>query len=205
MFLFALVFSGCDADCDDPARINGSYAAFHAILNIQGEANESDTAPEDTAGADASKVAAADEDSAAASGYAALSYSIFANGWSRWNLTRSASTGKLKITAFDARERMGDPGLVDGQPFIWSGDLVEHADNCNIFDVSVRGEQVTSRGTTHSFVYEATMSWQGTGLAGVYTYADTFVGEDGSIGAMANARGEVILVKQASGGFDTGF
>ncbi len=205
MLLFALLFAGCDADCDDPTRINASYAAFHDILNIKGAADESDTAPEDTAGGETSETVVAEEDQATASGYDALSYSIFANGWSRWDLTLSASTGKLKITAFDARERMGDPGAVDGQPFTWSGDLVEHADNCNIFDVSVRGDNVTSQGTTHSFVYAATMSWQGSGLAGVYTYSDTYAGEDGSIGALANARGEVILVEQASGGFDTGF
>ncbi|GDX82038.1 hypothetical protein LBMAG42_38490 [Deltaproteobacteria bacterium] len=190
MLLLALLLPGCDADCDDPTRINGSYAAFHDILNMG--------APED-----AGKAAAGD--AGTAEGYDDVSYAVFANGWSRWDLTWAASTGKLKITAFDSKERMGDPGLVNGQSFTWSGDLVEHPDNCNNFDLAVRGELVTSMGTTHNFKYDATLAWQGSGLAGTYTYTDGFTGEDGSAGALTNAKGDVFLVEQGSEGFDTGF
>lgn len=197
MLLFALALVACDADCDDPARINGTYAAFHTLLNVQGTPAEGDSGG-DTAEADAKAAATAE-------GYDDLSYSLFANGWSRWALTWAPATGSLNISMTDARERMGDPGVVDGQTFSWSGALTESADNCNAFDLALQGQFTTSSGTIHNFQYTSALSWQGEGMAGTFTYADGYTATDGSAGAIDGATGEVILVLQTDDAFDTGF
>lgn len=200
MILFALLVQACDADCDDPARLNGSYAVFHDVLNATGDAPTGDTGGGDTA-ADAAK----DAGGATASGYDGYTYAVFANGWSHWNLTWSQSTGKLKIAASDAKERMGDPAEVDGQAFTWSGDLVEQDGNCNAFDLTLTGQYTSSDEAVHSFEYQAELSWKGTGLAGTYTYTDGFTTPGGAAGSISNAKGDVIFVAQTGDSFDTGF
>lgn len=198
MLTLALVLAACDADCDDPARINGDYAALHTLLNVSGTAAD---------GADTGDTAEADAKAeAVASGYDEVSYALFANGWSHWSLTRVTATGEVNISMIDARERMGDPGTVDGQTFSWTGALTEAADNCNAYDLAMQGQFTTSAGTIHNFQYTSALTWQGTGLAGTFTYADAFTHADGSEGgSIDGATGEVVLVLQAGDTFDTGF
>jgi hypothetical protein len=197
MLALALLLAGCDADCSDPARLNGTYAAFHTVLNAEGEPAEA----EDTA--DAGK-AAGGGGSATATDYEELTYAVFVNGWSKWELTWAASTGQLKVATVDAKERMGDPGEVTGEKFTWSGKLVEAEDNCNRFDLTVKGQFSTSESTDHLFTYSADLVWEGSGFAGTYAYSDSYSGPTSS-GGLSNARGEVVLVAQPEGSFDTGF
>ena len=202
MMSVVLLLVGCDADCDDPARINGTYAAFHAMFNATGEGSDGVTGDTgDTGDTDTTAKAGP----AVVEGYDDLSYALFANGWSQWALTWAESTGSLKVAAADARERMGDPALVDGQTFTWSGQLTQDGTNCNAFDLVMRGIYTTSSGTTHDFDYTSSLTWQGEALSGTFTYADTFSGAGGTSGSITAATGEVSLVGQPSGQFDTGF
>lgn len=188
-----LLLAACDADCENPARLNGTYAGFHTILNLSGESDDT--------GEDATKAEGAA--GATAAEYDDLSYSVFVNGWSRWDLTWASSSGQIKAKVSDAKERMGDPGEVSGTVSTWSGDLTESEENCNAFDLRLRGQFTTPQGTEHLFAYTADLVWQGDGLAGTFLYSDSYSGEDGS-GALGNARGEVIFVAQPAGTFDTG-
>lgn len=193
MLVFALLLTACDADCDDPARINGTYAVFHDVLNASGDAAADS--------GDAAKAAG----SATVDGYDGYTYPVLVNGWSRWDITWSKATGKLKINATDAKEAMGDPGAVDGQAFTWSGDLTPQEDNCNAFDLTAAGQYTSSDDAAHSFEYSATLSWRGDGLAGTYTYSDGFTTTDGGAGTISKGRGDVFLVAQTGDTFDTGF
>lgn len=198
MLSLALVLVACDADCDDPARINGDYAALHTLLNVSGTATGGDDSGDDTAEATA-------KSEAIVAGYDEVSYALFANGWSHWALTRVTATGEVNVSMSDARERMGDPGVVDGQTFSWTGSLNEAADNCNAFDLTMQGQFTTSSGTIHNFQYTSALTWQGDGLAGTFTYADAYTHSDGTAGgSIDGATGEVLLVLQGAE-FDTGF
>lgn len=200
MLFLVFALQACDPDCDDPARLNGGYAVFHDVLNASGTPAEGDTGEGDT-GTDAAK----DAGGATVAGYDGYTYSVFANGWSHWTLTWSSATGKLKINAADAKERMGDPGEIDGQAFTWSGDLVEQEGNCNAFDLTLRGDYTTSDEAVHSFEYTADLAWQGEGLAGTFTYTDGFSGPGGASGSITGAKGDVFFVEQPADSFDTGF
>ncbi len=200
MMSVVLLLVGCDADCDDPARINGTYAAFHALFNASGTTSDGDDTG-DTGDTDTTAKAGP----AVVEGYDDVSYALFANGWSQWGLTWAESTGSLKVAAADARERMGDPGLVDGQTFTWQGQLTQGGTNCNAFDLVMNGVYTTSAGTSHTFDYTSSLTWQGDALAGTFTYADTFSGADGASGSITAATGEVSLVAQPDDAFDTGF
>lgn len=200
MLALALVLTACDTDCNDPGRLNGTYAAFHTVLNVSGNTDTGESA--DT-GDDAAKAEGANLQ-ATATEYDDLTYAVFVNGWSKWELTWASSTGLLKAATTDAKERMGDPGEVTNLQATWSGELVEAEDNCNLFDLTLRGQFVTSQETEHLFRYASSLVWQGEGLAGTYEYSDTFSGPTTS-GGLTNARGEVVLVAQPTSGFDTGF
>ncbi|MBM4368631.1 MAG: hypothetical protein FJ102_20630 [Deltaproteobacteria bacterium] len=183
--LIALV--ACDADCNKPNRVNGTYAVFHDVLNMSTDG--------------AAKAA-----SATVEGYDDVSYSALVNGWWRWDLTYEAASDSVNITAIDVRERMGDPAEVDGQSVTWTGSFVAHEDNCNSFDMKLNGTWTSSQDTIHAFKYESTVSWSGDGFAGDYTYSDTYTVGDGveSEGGITGASGDVIAVLQVEG-FDTGF
>ena len=194
MLLLLAMFGACDADCDNPGRVNGSYAVFHDVLNV------GDSATED------SGTAKAEGGKAVADNYDSVSYSTFINGWTHWDLTWSSGTGKVAIIANDAKERMGDPGAVIGDTFTWTGSLAATEDNCNTFDLSVKGTWSTSLDTDHSFKYDAQLTWTGDGMGGTYTYSDTYTQGDNldPVGGITNAKGEAFFVAQGDG-FDTGF
>ncbi len=183
--LIALV--ACDADCNKPTRVNGTYAVFHDVLNMSSEST--------------AKAA-----NATVEGYDDVSYSALVNGWWRWDLTYEAASDSVNITAIDVRERMGDPAAVDGQSVTWTGSFTAHEDNCNAFDMKLNGTWTSSQDTIHSFKYDSVVTWSGDGFAGEYTYSDTYTVGDGveSEGGITGASGDVIAVLQGEG-FDTGF
>lgn len=195
MTLLIALFAGCDADCDNLGRVDGTYAVFHDVLNV-GEAN---AAEGDGAGK-------AEGGKAVTDNYDEVSYSTLINGWSRWNLKWSPGTGKVTILASDAMERMGDPGQNDGQSFTWTGSMSQREGNCNIFDLSVAGLWSTSLETHHTFTYESELVWTSEGLGGTYTYSDTFTEGDNldPAGGITKAQGEAFFVAQGEE-FDTGF
>ena len=196
MSILVLALIACDADCEDPARINGTYAAFHVMQNVSGVAPEGGG---DTAEADAkarSTVEGYDD---------GLAYSLFTNGWSRWAVTWAQATGSVNITMMDGRERMGDPAAVDGQAFTWDGQLTEASDNCNALALVGQGQFTSSAGTIHNFKYTSDLSWQGDAIAGTFTYSEGYSSADGDAGAIEGAAGEVVLVLQSGAEFDTGF
>jgi len=203
MLALALLLPACDTDCSDPGRINSTYAAFHTVLNVAGSGVPADTGDGGDTGDTGDDAAKTEDDGgqARATAYDSITYDVFVNGWSNWKITWAEGTGKLNVTAADAKERMGDPGDVTGQTFTWSGDLTAAEDNCNAFDLTVKdGQFTTSDETAHIFSYTAALVWQGEGMAGTYTYSDTFTSDEGG-GSLTNARGEVILVVGWVAGF----
>lgn len=202
MLALSLLFAACDADCENSGRLNGSYAVLHTALNVVGEPGDTGDTGTDT-GEDAGK-ATGGKLVGTPTEYDDVSYAVFVNGWSRWELTWAASSGQLKAKVRDAKERMGDPGEVSGLESTWSGELTAADDNCNAFQLKLRGQFTTPQETEHLFTYTADVVWQGDGLAGTFQYSDTFSGPTVA-GGLANAQGEVVFVAQPAGGFDTGF
>jgi hypothetical protein len=212
LFSLLAALGGCDADCEDPGRINGDYAVFHDVLNVQGSSGNS--GGDDSgggSGGDSGDTATASAKGAGGNavvdGYDGLSYSAPINGWTQWDMTWSPSTNKLAITASDAKEVMGDPGDALTTTFAWNGTLTPSEDNCNAFAMTVNGAWVTSQATTHNFNYKADLLWTGEGLSGTYTYSDSYVIGDNPnpSGGITNATGEAVFVLQTDGKFDTGF
>jgi hypothetical protein len=186
LFLATLLstLAGCDSDCADTSRINGTYAMWHTVLN---------------AGADGG--ATADE------GYP--SYQVFINGWSKWKITWSSGSGTVNADITDIAEYQGDfnDGSTTSQSF--EGTMAENDDNCNTFTLHLTGDFETTVDTVNSFTYDATMAYMGDHVAGTFTYTDTYTGtaEDGSptSGGLSGASGDLSGTLQTDGKFDTGF
>ncbi|MES2638276.1 MAG: hypothetical protein V4850_02310 [Myxococcota bacterium] len=179
----ALLASGCDSDCADSSRVNGTYAMWHTALNTGegGGATVSENYP---------------------------SYEVFINGWSKWKINWSSGTDTINADITDVAEPQSGPdGLVGTtQPF--AGSLTSSADDCNVFAMHIEGNFETTSDTMHAFVYDASMVYVGDHLNGTFTYSDTFTGtaEDGTAtsGMLENATGELSGTLQIDG-FDTGF
>ncbi len=166
---------GCASECDDPTRIEGTWAVWHHLTNV---------------GVDGG--ATVDE--------AYPSYEVFANGWSRWAITWSkGSTGSIEIT--DAAERAGAYG--DPIPQNFQVTMKAADDNCNRIALSFASEFATVSRTNHVFTYVADLTWTGDEFAGTYTYDDTWSG-NGQTGALTGGVGELRAARQDEG-FETGF
>lgn len=175
--LLALI-AGCDSDCEDASRLNGEYAMWHSVLNANQEGG-----------------ATMDE--------AYPSYEVFVNGWSRWDLTWSASGGTFAAAISDVAELQS--GGEATTPVTYDGTLTSRDDNCNAFDLALTGQFEAASGTTHDFAYTAELVYYGDDVAGHFTYEDTWSGADGASGALTGAAGDVYGVLQTDGAFDTGF
>lgn len=182
--LLALVAQGCDSDCADASRVNGTYAMWHSVQNV-GEGG-------------AAKVT---------DGYP--SYVTFINGWSKWKVKASTTGGAFNTDITDVADEQGDynDGDPTTQPF--SGTLAVSETNCNAFNIVLEGQFGTTVNTTHTFTYEADLLFAGDHLAGTFTYSDTFSGtaDDGSAvsGSLENAQGEISGTLQLDDAFDAGF
>jgi hypothetical protein len=181
--LVAVLASGCDSDCADASRINGTYAMWHTVQNVGGE------------GA-----------AAVSEGYP--SYVTFINGWSKWKLKASTTAGSFNVDVTDVADEQGDynDGDPTTQPF--SGTLTVSETNCNVMSVLLEGEFSTTVNTTHTFSYASEYVFAGDHLAGTFTYTDSFSGtaDDGSAvsGGLENAEGEISGTLQLDE-FETGF
>lgn len=194
--------AGCDADCDDAGRANATWAMFHQILN----------APP-AAALDAGKAEATMSEN-----YVSVSYGIFANGWSRWDVTRNAGSGTASIVITDAPELQGEAypdGIVKRQQFD-DQPMKSVADNCNVFELDLSGDYPNPAGTTHTFEYKGTLTFLGDHLSGEFSYSDTFTGApdggaedsggaDVASGSIDGAVGEVTGTRSSADKFDTGF
>lgn len=181
--LVALLASGCDSDCSDAARVNGTYAMWHHVQNV-----------------------GADGTATVSEGYP--SYQMFVNGWSKWKVKASTTSGALSTDITDVAEAQGDYN--DGAPTTqaFTGTLAVTETNCNAFNFHIEGEFDTTVDTTHAFVYDADLVFSGDHVAGTFAYTDSFTGtaDDGSAvsGKLENATGEVSGTLQFDD-FDTGF
>ncbi|MDP2317304.1 MAG: hypothetical protein Q8P41_30755 [Pseudomonadota bacterium] len=180
--LLALLSTGCDSDCADTSRVNGTYAMWHTVLNAgEGGATASENYP---------------------------TYDVFINGWSKWKINWSAGSDTINADITDVAEAQSGPDGVVGTAQAFSGSLTSSAEDCNVFAMHIEGNFETTADTTHAFIYDADVVYMGDHLSGTYSYADTFTGtaEDGSSisGQLENATGEVSGTLQIDG-FDTGF
>lgn len=181
--LIALLSTGCDSDCADTSRVNGTYAMWHAALNTAegGGATVSENYP---------------------------SYEVFINGWSKWKINWSAGTDAINADITDVGEAQSGPDASAGTTQPFSGTLTSSADDCNVFAMHIEGNFETASDTTHAFVYDADVVYVGDHLNGTFTYSDTFTGtaEDGTAvsGMLESATGELSGTLQIDT-FDTGF
>lgn len=181
--LVAILATGCDSDCADASRVNGTYAMWHSVMNVGegGEATVSENYP---------------------------SYQMFINGWSKWKVKANTTSGSLNTDITDVADAQGDYNeeAPTTQPF--AGTLTVTETNCNAFNFALSGQFGTTSHTTHTFEYAADLVFSGEHVAGTFTYTDSFSGtaEDGSAvtGMLENASGEVSGTLQIDD-FDTGF
>jgi hypothetical protein len=167
---------GCASECDDGTRLDGTYAAWHALTNADAEGG---TAVRDPAWP---------------------AYEAFVNGWTKWRLDWSGM-GVVAVTITDAAERQGE--LVEGAvPQTFTGEMAASDDNCNVLRLTLSGDWDTPSGETLTFSYAADLTFVGEQLNGTFTYDDTMA-STGAAGLTA-ARGEISAVLQADGEFDTG-
>lgn len=167
--LVVLLAAGCDSDCQDASRLNGTYAMWHSFTNVGagGTVTPSEDYP---------------------------SYTMFVNGWSKWKVKASTTGGSFNTDITDFEDEMGDKneGTPSTQPF--SGDLSVVEANCNAFTLHIEGTFETTVDTEHTFVYDADLLYTGDHLNGSFTYSDSYVGtaEDGSAtsGQLDGATGE---------------
>jgi hypothetical protein len=179
----APVLTGCDSECVDAARLDGTYAMWHSVQNMGdgGTATVSDDYP---------------------------SYQMFINGWSKWKVKASTSAGTFNADITDVAEFQGDYNDGGATTQAFAGTLTASEKNCNALTVVIEGEFDTSVGTTHAFTYEAEMLFTGEHLAGRFSYADSYTGTDDAgaavSGALTDAQGELSGTLQVDD-FDTGF
>jgi hypothetical protein len=198
---------GCDPDCDDGRRVDGTYAVFHAIQNT----GASET-PTSSAGADsgeAGETGEAEAGHAQISGdYATYAYGTLVNGWTRWTMTWVPSQEKARLEVIDAKERMGD--VAEGVGSVVTHDfeakLAAGDDNCAAFAMSMSGTWNNPLGTTHTFHYSADFADSGDHLSGRFLYSDIAMLPDGvEAGSINAAEGEFVAVAKDAENFDTGF
>ena len=180
----SIVFlAGCDSDCADTARLNGTYAMWHSVQNMgpAGTATVSDNYP---------------------------SYQMFINGWSKWTIKASTSGGTFNTDILDVAEFQGDYNDDAPATQAFAGTLTASDTNCNAMTLHLEGAFSTTSGSDHIFTYDAEALYVGDHLTGTFSYADTFTGtaEDGSeiSGALEGATGDLNGTLQVDG-FDTGF
>lgn len=181
--LVALTATGCDADCADTSRINGTYAMWHTVLNAgeEGGATVSEDYP---------------------------SYDVFVNGWSKWKVNWSAGNDTINADITDVAEVQSGPDATVGTTQAFSGSLVASEADCNAFTMHIEGNFTSKARTTHAFIYDAQLVYVGDHLNGTFTYSDSYTGTDSDgeaiSGALENATGEVTGTLQIDA-FDTGF
>ena len=172
----------CSSDLD-AARLNGTWALWHQVLNVG------------TGG-----TAQVDEDYP--------SYQMFINGWSKWKVKASASSGAFNVDITDVSEYQGDYNDDAPSTESFAGNLTVDEKNCNAFLLHMEGDFSTTSGTTHAFVYDADAIYMGDHMAGSFTYDDSYTGTDADgnsmSGGLTGASGELNATLQLDG-FDTGF
>jgi hypothetical protein len=171
--------AGCDTDCADTSRLNGTYAMWHNVLNMG-----------------AAGTATVSEDYPA--------YQMFINGWSKWTIKASTSGGTFNTDILDVAEFQGDYNDSDPTTQAFAGTLTASDTNCNSEALHLEGEFNTTSGTVHTFTYDAETVYVGDHITGTFTYTDTYAGADGSSGGLTGAEGELNGTLQVDG-FDTGF
>jgi hypothetical protein len=176
--------TGCDSDCADASRVNGTYAMWHTVLN---------------AGTDGTATVSEDYPS----------YQMFINGWSKWKITWASGGGTINADITDVAEAQGNYNESAPTSQAFEGTLASSDSNCNMFDLHLEGDFATTVDTVHTFVYDSQLTYMGDHLSGSFTYTDTYTGtaEDGSStsGGLDGATGDVYGTLQTDSEFDTGF
>lgn len=194
---FPFLLAGCDADCEDFDRMDGTYAVWQAINNSA----ESGAATPLTISA----------------GYP--TQELFINGWTRWKISYQASNGGLNIVMTDVLEKTDLPGEVKVFSAVpLSGTMKADDSNCNVFDIKIEDsyeaelsdkEGVFVTQNVHSFLYDAHLVYYGDHLSGTFTYSDSFSGMDHDGAAMEGkiegVTGSFIGTLKSDDDFDTGF
>jgi hypothetical protein len=199
-----LLAVACDSDCANPSRVNDVYAVWHSVANApDGEAIDRDT---DTASATAGPKAEGG-DAVLTDSWRLIAYSMFINGWSKWDVTL-ASGGDASVEITDVAELQGDLAGGTPTPQNFTARMVSSDSNCNEFQLTMEGVFITPSDTSHQFTYVAQLVYLGDHVSGSFTYDDTFVGPQGSnlaSGSITGARGDLFGQRQTDAVFDTGF
>ena len=188
---------GCDADCEDLDRMNGTYAVWHQVGNSPMEGTASPLTLSE--------------------GFP--TEELFVNGWTRWKLTYQSASNGVAVAMTDVLEPSDTPGE---EPVFSAVEMVGtmnmDGENCNVVDVAIEddypasrtdGDGATLSQDTHTFKYTARLVFYGDQLSGTFTYTGAFSGTapDGTSasGEITGATGAIIATRQTDADFDTGF
>lgn len=185
------LLTGCDPDCTDFDRIDGTWEVWMTVDNVPREGTEGGLVLSE--------------------GYP--TEELFVNGATRWKLNYQPSSERMTVLMNDVLE----PTDLPGENFVFtgveiSGALKQDEENCNILNLSMEdsydastsnftGEILTD--SKHDFTFDARLVYAGDQLSGTFTYSDTMRGLDGDgapfEGSISDANGTFLGVR-ANGG-----
>ncbi|HND33426.1 MAG TPA: hypothetical protein PKY30_03585 [Myxococcota bacterium] len=190
LFLLPLL-TGCDPDCTDFDRIDGTWEVWMTVDNVPREGSEG--------GLTLSEGYPTEE--------------LFINGTSRWKLNYQPSSERMTVLMNDVLE----PTDLPGENFVFTrveigGSLKQDTENCNVLDLAMEdtyaasttsftGEILTN--SSHTFTFAANLVYAGDQLSGTFTYSDTVQGTDGDEvpfeGSITDASGTFLGTRAVGG------
>jgi hypothetical protein len=195
---FGVLLGGCDNDCSNLNRMDGSWAVWQEVTNAPTSDAHTPLTISD--------------------GYP--TQELFINGWTRWNLAYQASAKQLGIVMTDVLEPTDLPGEAKVFKSVsLTGTLTPDDSDCNVMDLAMSdlydatvtdATGGTVSANTHTFTYAAHLVYYGDHIAGTFTYSDTYApqGTDGSgtsTGQIDGVEGSLSAILKPSDAFDTGF
>ncbi len=182
------LLTGCDPDCTDFDRIDGTWSVWMTVDNVPRDGSEGGLVLSE--------------------GYP--TEELFINGTTKWKLNYQASSERTTVLMNDVLEPTDLPGENDVFTQVEiSGSLKQDPDNCNVLDLAMEdsyeasttaftGEILTE--SNHDFNFSATLVYAGDQLSGTFTYSDTMRGLDGDgvpfEGSISDATGTFIGTRQ---------
>ncbi len=185
------LLTGCDPDCSDFDRIDGTWAVWMTVDNVPREGSED--------GLTMSTDYPTEE--------------LFINGKTAWKVNYQPSSESMTVLMNDVLE----PTDLPGESFVFTrveigGSLQQDPENCNVLNLAMEdsykasttsftGEILTS--SSHDFGFTARLVYAGDQLSGTFTYSDTMRGTDGDgvpfEGSITDASGTFIGTRESGG------
>jgi len=167
------LITGCGSDCDDIARLDGSWVVSSWVGGDDWQVSGFDTTSADV---ETAQQAAIDQ--------ASLLSQVFANGESQWELARKGDGDTFTLSidnqAYDAR-------------------MIEQKGACNALDLTFQGAWTGADSSIHTFKFVGEVTFLGDELTGTWKYTDSFTWDDADAsGTVAIPTGVMTASRDAS-------